>query len=426
MSKRVVITTFGSYGDLHPYIAIALELKKRGHEPVIATFPYYRKKIESIGLSFHPVRPDLPPPDQNTELLRRTLAAKTGAAYLFKEILVANLADSYDDLLEVSRDADLLITHPITLAGPIVAEKLKMPWISTVLAPISFFSIHEPLISAVAPGLTKFITSHPLTAKLLVYLMRQETGSWAEPIYRFRRKVGLRANGHPVFEGQHSPTRVLALFSPHFAKPQPDWPKQTITTGFSFYDHHDEKTDEEKVSRLKEFIQAGTPPIVFTLGSTAVWLAGDFYKESIAAIEELNERAILLVGNNRNLSSETLPENIIAFDYLPYSEIFPHAKLVVHSGGVGTTAQVLRAGRPMLIVPFSFDQPDNADRIARLGLGRTVALDSYQRGRVVAELTKLLGDGRYFEHAELIGERVRKEDGSVRASDAIEEVLNRG
>src|SRR5262249_49524448 len=154
--------------------------------------------------------------------------------------------------------------------------------------------------------------------------------------------------------GQHSPTCVLALFSKVFAQPQPDWPNNSHVTGFCFYDGRHEKPMSDE---LKTFLDAGPPPIVFTLGSSAVWVAGDFFQQSIHALKQLVQRAILLIGDDRN-TLPPLPENIFVADYAPYQQLFPRASVVIHHGGVGTTSQALLAGVPTLIVPFAFDQSD--------------------------------------------------------------------
>src|SRR5260221_4688224 len=116
--KQIVITTFGSLGDLHPYLALSLGLKARGHRVTIATSPYYRPKIESEGIGFHAVRPDLSP--DNTELLKLVMDAKKGSEYVIREVIFPHLRDSYEDLSQAVIGADLLVTHPITYAGPLV------------------------------------------------------------------------------------------------------------------------------------------------------------------------------------------------------------------------------------------------------------------------------------------------------------------
>jgi rhamnosyltransferase subunit B len=416
-SKRIVLTTFGSFGDIHPYIAISLELMKRGHRPVIATSPAYREKIEATGLGFHPVRPDILPPEENLETIIKAMDIRRGSEFIIKELFSPHVRDTYDDLCEATLDADLLITHMLTFAGPALAEKTGIPWISTVLAPTSFFSAYDPTVPPQAPGFGKLLRLNPLFARAFVSLAKRMTKSWIEPVYRLRAELGLPQGEHPVFEGQHSPSLVLALFSKVLGDPQPDWPPQTIVTGFPFYDRKDES---EISAELLEYLDAGEPPIIFTLGSTAVYIAEDFYRESIRAARMLKRRALLLIGDARNLPKESLPEGIAAFDYAPYGQVLPLASVVVHQGGVGTTGQALRAGVPSLVIPFNHDQPDNAFRVARLGVGRTIARAKYNAETASRELTALLTVDSYTEKAAAIGEVVRSEDGAHTAADAIE------
>src|ERR1043166_5378270 len=236
---------------------------------------------------------------------------------------------------------------------------------------------------------------------------------------KFREDLGIPYYGHPTFEGQHSPTLILAMFSPVFGPPQPDWPTQTKTTGFCFYDGHHEHSMSET---LIKFLNTGPAPIIFTLGSTAVWVARDFYAESIKAAQHLGQRAILLIGDERNRPAE-LPDGIIAVDYAPYQSLLPRASAIVHSGGVGTTAQALLAGAPTLIVPFAFDQFDNADHALRLGTSRTLYRNQYKAERVVRELNALITTANYSQRAGDVRDRLRQEDGPATAANLIEQQL---
>lgn len=419
-ARRIVLTTFGSFGDIHPYIAIGLELKSRGHQAIIATSPAYREKIEATGLGFHPVRPDILPPEEDPETINKAMDVMTGGQFIIKEMFSPHVRDGYKDLCAATQDADLLVTHMLTFAGPIVAEKTGIPWVSTVLAPVSFFSDYEPFVPPQAPGIGKLLRLHPIVGRLENYFGRRVTSRWVEPVYQLRSELGLARGGHPIYEGQHSPSLVLALFSKVLGDVQPDWPPQAIITGFPFYDRKDE-TDISP--ELEKFLDDGPPPIVFTLGSTAIFVAENFYHESIKAARLLNRRAVLLIGDARNMPKEPLPAGIVVFDYAPYGQILPRAAAVVHQGGVGTTGQTLRAGVPALVVPFNHDQPDNAFRIASLGVGRTISRKQYTAANASKELDRLLTDKAYTERAAAVGRLVQSEDGARTAADEIEIVL---
>ena len=280
---RIILNTFGSFGDIHPYMAIAMELQRRGHTPVIAAMPLYREKILGAGLEFAPVRPDIAPPkEQDTELVEKIMDPKNGPRFLMDEVVYPAVRDSYEDLLKAVDRADLLVTHPAAPAGPLVGRKTGIPWISTVLAPMSFVSAYDPPVPPFWQWTRKLSVLGPGVMGFLLNTMKNSYK--AKAVTEFRNELGLADTGNPMFEGQHSPTLVLALFSEVFAKPQPDWPPQTKITGFCFYDGHHET---QMPAELNHFLDNGPPPIVFTLGSSAVWVARDFFKESIEAAKRL-------------------------------------------------------------------------------------------------------------------------------------------
>jgi rhamnosyltransferase subunit B len=120
--RRIVLTTFGSLGDLHPYIAVALGLKERGHEAVIATYGSYRQKIEALGIGFRAVRPDLPDPEADPELMRRSMDRRTGSEFVIRQLMMSVLRESYEDTLAAAEGADLLLSHTLTFTTRLVAE----------------------------------------------------------------------------------------------------------------------------------------------------------------------------------------------------------------------------------------------------------------------------------------------------------------
>jgi UDP:flavonoid glycosyltransferase YjiC (YdhE family) len=259
---------------------------------------------------------------------------------------------------------------------------------------------------------------------LLFGLVKWSIRSWVEPWHRLRAEIGLpQMNENPLFEGQHAPALVLAMFSNAFASKQPDWPAQTNVAGFPFYD---QDGDAGLSPELASFLDSGPPPIVFTLGSSAVRDAGTFYEHSARAAEMLGRRAILVVGKDTRNRPASLPDSVMAVDYAPFSELFPRAAAIVHQGGIGTTAQAMRSGRPMLVMPYAHDQPDNADRVVRLGIGRSIARRRYNPARAAAELRQLLDSPSYGKRASEIGEQVRKEDGVATACEALEGMLEKG
>ena len=385
---------------------------------MIATAEYYRDKITAAGFAFHPLRPNLTPADK--DLLRRTMDERHGAEYLVRTVMMPALRDTYADLHAVARDADLVVGTDLLYAAPLVAEVLGIPWVAVTMAPLSFFSRHDPPMLMAAPWLERLAQlSKPLYG-LILRLAQRATRDWGGPVFQLRVELGLERGPEPLFAARRNAAAILGMFSPIVGPPQPDWPANAHATGFAFYDHH-----EPMPRALAEFFDAGNPPIVFTLGSAAVFDPGMFYRESVEAARRLGRRAVLLVGPAP--TEVPAPSDTIAIaSYAPYSELFPRAAAIVHQGGIGTTAQALRAGRPMLIVPFSHDQPDNAARMVRLGVARTVRRRKYSAATSAAALATLLTDASFAKRAAQVAAAVKHENGAVKAADIIETVVRTG
>jgi rhamnosyltransferase subunit B len=217
---------------------------------------------------------------------------------------------------------------------------------------------------------------------------------------------------------------VLAMFSRSLAMPQPDWPPNTRITGHVFYDG----SDRDGLSPdLERFLASGPAPVVFTLGTSVVGkgpAAGYFYRESLKAARILKVRSVFLVGKDtKNRLPVPLPEGVAVVDRAPFSKLFPRAAAVVHQGGIGTVGQALRAGRPQLVVPFAFDQPDNAQRLQRLGVAEVLYPRRYAAHRAATRLGDLLRGSWYVCRAGEVSGRVLSEDGVGDACDAIEELF---
>jgi len=396
-------------------VALALELQRRGHTPVVATSEYYREKIAGTGVAFHAARPNLTPDDKG--LLRAVMDEHGGPEYVIRRLMVPAVREMYADLMEAARGADLLLTAELVLAADSVAEKADIPWIVATLAPLSFMSRYDPPILIQAPWLGRIAAfSKPLYASL-VALSQWGIRHWTEPVRQMRRDLGLPPGPGGLFGPRQHAAALLAMFSPVVGRPQPDWPANTRQTGFAFYDRH-----EPMPAPLAAFLDAGDPPIVFTLGSAAVFDPGEFYRHSAEAARSIGRRAVLLVGPEQP-SVPPFDDLVAVAPYAPFSELFPRAAAVVHQGGIGTTAQTLRAGRPMVIVPFSHDQPDNAARMVRLGIGAVIGRRQYSAATAAQALRQVLDDPACGARAAQAAAQIQQENGPANAADVIEQVL---
>ncbi len=416
MAKRIVFAAWGSLGDLHPYLAIARELQSRGHRCVVATHNLHRPRVEAAGLEFVPMGPHF---EASQELMKKAMRLRQGPRFLIRDLVFPYTRQAFDETMTAIEGADLLVTHPITYGAQLAAEKSGILWASTVLAPMSFMSAYEPSVRSQSPMLVRLTTFGPLLDKLLLRLGRSMTAGWIAPIREARAETGLPPGANPLFEGQYSPYRTLALFSPLFGQAQPDWPAHTVITGFPFYGQPTTLDAE-----LRNFLDDGDPPVVFTLGSSASVVPGSFFRESLRAVNRLGCRAIFVVGEFApdELRDVRSPK-VAVLPYAPYAGLFPRAAVNVHQGGIGTMAEALRSGRPMLVVPFAFDQPDNAARAVKLGVARSLRIGRYTATRAARELGPLLHDVSYARNAESLGEHIRAEDGVAVACRELEALM---
>jgi rhamnosyltransferase subunit B len=309
----------------------------------------------------------------------------------------------------------LLISGEVVIAASLVAEKRGLPRAAAILSPCSFLSAYDPPQLPIGTHLLRH--APPFVHRRLLDLARWVTRNWGKPVAELRRSLGLPVRRHALFFDRFSPRLNLALFSEVLGRSQPDWPANTVQTGFVFYDEAAGSRD----ALLEAFLAGGPPPITFTLGSSAVLDPGRFFDESAAAARLLGRRALLLIGKNpppANLAKQTC-----AVGYAPYSSVFPRSACVVHSGGVGTTAQALRAGIPQLVMPYAFDQPDNGSRVVGMGVGLSIQRQRYSAERVAHQLHQLLESGSYGDRARDVGLRIAAERGVSLACDAVERVL---
>lgn len=427
MKNKVLLATFGTHGDLHPMLAVAIALKARGVEPTLAAAEIYRDKVTSAGIGFHAMRPDLDAVAQRLGMRERELVriVANRPDFLIRQVILPHLRESYEDVLPVAREADLMVTQSAAYGARIAADKCGVPHVGIVLQPMILMSAYDPPVVANMPRFSRWVYARGLRAtRAFLELGKALAHRWAKPIHALRREVGLPAmQAHPLFEGQLQGEQVIGLFSPLFGPPQADHPPRTSIVGFAFYDSETGGHSSLEPA-LDRFLANGDAPIVFTQGTSAVHDADDFVRESLAAVDALGARAVFVLDAARAQEwSSRASSSVFVSGYAPYSLLFPRAAANVHHGGVGTTAQALRAGRPQLIAPYLVDQPDNAARVERLGAGRVLELNRYRGDRVAEALRALLNDARYSERAREVGERIANEEGAAAAADIIVETL---
>ena len=232
---RIVFTAWGSLGDLHPFLALAIEMQRRGHAATVATLGSWRDNVERAGVEFRPMRPDVSPDDPAIrDVVRNILDPARGPDYLFNDVFAPAIEATYADTVAAVEGADLLVSHQLPQTAPIVAERTGIKWVSGVVAPFGFLSAYDPPTPPQAPAVRRLIALHPAVGRAFNQLARAITNRWMAPLYRLRAQLGLPRGGHPLFEGQHSPACVLALFSEVVRRPTAGLPAADGDDGVSF------------------------------------------------------------------------------------------------------------------------------------------------------------------------------------------------
>jgi rhamnosyltransferase subunit B len=426
---KILLATIGSLGDLHPFIAIALALQQRGFHPVIAVSEDHAAKCRAAGLETISIMPSFEAVIAHTglaadEIIKRLMEDQS---FVLEKIVFPPLAAIAALLDEAAAGAVAIVGSMLTLAAPIIAEKHRIPFIAAVLQPMAMFSACDP---PQTPDFFRIMKAGPTGAlgtgwNRFIYgvLHRAFRHRYAARIDAVRATHGLApSNTAILLDHEHPPALTLGCYSPAFAPAPPDAPAHTAMVGFPVFDSGG-GLPEALDHGLEAFLNAGPAPLVFTLGSAIVYAAGDFYVHAAQAAARLGMRAVLLTGQpdgERRSSGDVLVRA-----YVPHSALFPRAAAIIHHGGVGTTGQALRAGRPQLVVPHMLDQFDNARRIQRIGVGDRLAAKRLTPDRVQAKLTRLLAHKAYQAQAARIGAIVQSETGAQTAALAIEEAIAR-
>jgi UDP:flavonoid glycosyltransferase YjiC (YdhE family) len=415
---HIVFATAGSHGDLYPFIALGREMQRRGYRATIATSRNHQPRVLEAGLGFRHMRPD----PQNTPAFHaQFMHPRTGGEFVYRHHLAPAIRNSYSDLLEATEDADVLVSQSLmALAAPLVAAKTGIPWISTVLQPMSFFSVHERPNYLPYPVLPWLCGRYANVHEQVFKYVKEYTAEWVRPVTELKQSLDLPSSFHPMYEGQHSSQCVLALFSPLFGGPQPDWPEAAIQTGIAQYTP---AVMTGLPAGLEAFLAQNELPLaVFTLSTAASNDAGDFYLSGLSAAGKAGMRA-LLVTSGLSASSplpDPLPPWAYRIDYVAFAKVFQHADVIVHAGGIGTAFLALQSGTPQILVPHAHDQLDNALRLVKLGVGIVIPKKQADQRALGNALRAVVCNAGMREKAATVAEQACRENGVARACDEIE------
>jgi rhamnosyltransferase subunit B len=408
----VLITTLGSHGDLHPFLAIGAALETIGHRPRVLADPFFARDVAAARLPFEPFpdehsvshiirHPDLFHPLRGPRLILGELeAGMEGVAAALRQAIAR-------------RHPDLVLSHHIVLPAGWIAAEAEIPWINVTLTPAMWNDPHDPVpLFQLEPGAGPRRVARTLGRLAEPFLRRALDAR----VRRLRARAGFPPSAEGFWEAFRGGDLNLGMWSPALRPPLPGDPVRSTVCGFPWYDGaHGAGLDGD----LERFLDAGEPPIVVTLGSAAVNTGGDLFALAARACARLGRRAVLLVGYGNDPPALPSPD-ITAALWAPHSRLFPRALVNVCHGGIGSTAQALRAGRPVLVIPHAYDQFNNAVRVAELGVGRMLARHRVTEARLAEELDHCATDAGLAARARALGERLGREDGAATAAAIID------
>ncbi len=413
---RVLVVPVGSAGDVHPFVRIALELQARGHDVTVVTNAYFAPLIERVGLDLEAIGTveQFDAITANPNLWHRVHGLGVVAAGV-----AFGIAPLYRLIEREAGRGDLVVVaHALAFGARVAHEVLDVPLVTAHLAPTSIWSQYESPVMARGLGAINALP-RPLKRALLAISDRLADRVLAPPVNRFRRELGLSPVRQIVSRWWHSPQRVVGLFPDWFAAPQRDWPPQVTLTGFPLYDERGATAVPPDLDAfLNEACAADDPPIVFAPGS-GNQQARAFFAAACEACRRLGRRGVLLTRYTGHLPAP-LPPGVMHADYAPFSAVLPRAAALVHHGGIGTAAQALAAGRPQLVMPMTFDQPDNAARLQRLGVGRWLPPYRFRGAAVARELRALLESTAVVRRCAEVARRFDGSDPVGRTCQVIE------
>lgn len=357
-----IVVAFGSAGDVHPMAAIGRALLARRHRVVLVASAVFEPLVRQLGLEFEPLGTVQDFEDVASD--PRVWHPLHGLAAMAPGVEEANRL-AYAVIARIAAGAAgtpvRLIATTLAFAARSAAEKLHIPLATVHLSPSVFFSAVDP---PATPG-GRIATWLPLAWRQGLWWLIERgfiDRRFAPGVNRLRRELALPPVTRVLGRWIHSPDIVIGLFPRWFAPPRTDWPANLRLTGFPLFDAG---VLGGLPRPLEDFLAAGNAPIVFTAG-TAMGLSADFFARAVEVCRRMNRRGVLLTRYVDQLPE--LPEFVHHERYVPLGQLLPRAAAIVHHGGVGTAAQALRAGVPQLVLPFGFDQFDNAARLRALGV----------------------------------------------------------
>lgn len=405
---NITLLTYGSRGDVQPFIALAVGLQQAGHSPLLAAPGRFASLAAEYQIPFVALAGD---PAEISKGLNDAGSNPYRMIASINDYVLSVAPQVLSQISEACAQADLIVHGFLfTTGGHSLARKLGIPDISVQLFPMFAPTGDYPNVAFPDLGRTWNYFTHWFATQVFWFGGNSGLG-------RVRR---LLPDSFPKtltwpFRGPH-PTPLLFACSPSVIPPSTDWPAHIHVPGYFFLDDgHPYQPPVE----LVRFLEAGPAPICVSFGSMLNREAQRIDAIVRDAIAESGNRAVILTGWNASISSSF--DKFLYMDAAPHAWLFPQCKAVVHHGGAGTTGAGLRAGVPNIVIPHAADQPFWGRRVAALGAGPApISVNKLNASRLLTALATA-EDPTIISVARAVGRRIRVEDGVGAAVRLIEQ-----
>lgn len=387
---RIIIPTIGTRGDVQPYIALALGLMRAGHTVTLATHPTMRGLVESNGVHFAPMGPDIDIGYETAVIRGHSPNWMVGFMRVMK-FSFSMLELSHTDLLELCRGADLVIVSH-SAAGSMEADKLGLPTISVTLMPQAI-PVNDP--------------KEPFLKRAVMKLAGAGMGLlMTRPLDQIRKRVGLPPMGPTGIT-----SRILNLIplSPQIIHPNPLWEPRHRMTGYWFAPSPQTWSPPDD---LLAFLEAGEPPVVISLGAMAI-SGEDALQAAQITLEALRQASVraIIQGWDGPMKKLFLPPTVFHAGSIPHDWLLQRARGLVHHGGFGTTAAGFQVGIPSLVIPHIIDQFIWGQKVAELGVGPQPIPRAKLKPQAMSDALVQMKSPEMCSKAAALGEKIRQEDG---------------
>lgn len=408
---KIIIYALGTGGDIDPMVGVGIELQRRGYEIAFLSNNYFKPRILAAGFEFVSVGTVEQYHKGNTpEAWERTNRTDN-----FEHYHAPAFEPAFEYVRKLSGSNTLVLSLGEENGARVAAGKFNIPFIEFILSPNIIFSAFNP------PAPTSWVMPSHIPQFIMRFLLRRNRKAQFKRFCSSPHTAEYRAARERVhcplkFRGKSTPLLQIGFFPEWFGMRAKDWPENIRLVGFPLLNH----ASSSSRSELDALIEKLGSPIIFTSG-TGVKDVEDLFKEGRKICEQLQVPG-LFVGGNSGIEFLQGSNLCTHMDYIDFEYALPKALAIIHHGGIGTTAQAIKAGIPQLIRPLKYDQPDNADRIYKLGLGTYVMPEKFKAEQVVPMIGNMLQKGKTSKTLAYYAADVRKSAAIVAASDLIEQV----